>query len=332
MSQLTRLAAAVIGGALLYALTFLFVLQKPLTTGATKSYYAKKVSYIESISGARKIVVFAGSNGRFSHRCQTIEAETGMKCANISVAAGANLNWQLDKYLPSMHSGDILYLPLEYMTEPGALGTVGTESAYIVAYDRLALTRVYTPREAMSALFGFNIQDVFESMGEMALAAVGKQTRYSVRTLTPQGDESGHGLQQAAEYAAFVRQEGPPRPIAALYRSDREMAQVEEILRVAQAKGITVVGGLPTTVVGTDVGPDVIAAIRDFYVSRGACFVSLPNLSLYPVADFYDSNYHLAEPAQIRHSKLVAAALREIAEHGCPAKIVAGIGDRGNRE
>lgn len=329
MSQLTRLAAAVAGGALLYALAFLFVLHKPLTTGVARSYYAKKISYIESVAGQRKIVIFAGSNGRFSHRCQAIEAETGMKCANLSVAAGANLNWQLDKYLPYMRSGDILYLPLEYMTAAGELGTVGTESAYLVAYDHPALTSLYTPRETLSALFSFNIQDVFESVGEMALAAVGKQTRYSVKTLTPQGDESGHDLRHAAEYAAFIRQEGPPRPVAALYRSDKEMAQVDEIVRAAQARGVTVVGGLPTTVAGTDVSQDVIAAIRDFYVSRGACFLSLPNRSLYPAADFYDSNYHLAEPAQIRHSLQVGAALTDIARRGCAPHMVAGIAGGG---
>lgn len=330
MSQLTRLVAAVAGGALLYALAFLFVLHKPLTTGIAKSYYARKVSYIESVAGERKIVIFAGSNGRFSHRCQTIEAETGMKCANLSVAAGANLTWQLDKYLPYLRSGDILYLPLEYMTATGELAAVGTESAYLVAYDHAALTRLYTPGEAITALYGFNIQDAFESIGEMALAAVGKQTRYSVKTLTPQGDESGHDLRHAAEYAAFVRQEGAPRPVAALYRSDKEMAQVGEIVRAARAKGVVVVGGLPTTVAGTDVSQDVIAAMRDFYQSHGACFLSLPNRSLYPVADFYDSNYHLAEPAQIRHSLLVGAALADIARRGCTPRMMAGIADGGN--
>lgn len=327
MSQLTRLITAVFGGAILYALAFLFVLHKPLTTGAVRSYYDKKISYVKSIANERKIVVLAGSNGRFSHRCQTIEAQTGIRCANISVAAGFNLVWQLDKFLPYLHANDILYLPLEYMTEVGEGATVGTEAAYLVAYDHTSLLRLYTPPEALSSVFGFNILDVFESVGEMGLSAAGKQTRYSVQTLTPQGDEFGHDIKHAAEYAVFIRSQGAPHPMAALYRNDKEMTQVSAVIQAARDKGVIVVGGLPTTVAGTELSDDLLAAIRDFYIGHGACFLALPNRSLYPVADFYDSNYHLAEPAQLRHSRLVGAALRDVAMNGCRANMVAGIGN-----
>jgi hypothetical protein len=318
MSRILSLVGAVVGGAALYALAFLFVLDKPMTTGATRDYYAQKLEYMERIAPERKIVIYAGSNGRFSHRCETIERETGMKCLNASVAAGANLVWELSHYWEYMHAGDILYMPLEYMTEHGAFLEVGTEADYVVAYDHSALRTLYTPRQAMSAVFGFGIRDFFESIGEMGLKAAGKQTRYSVKTLTLQGDESGHVPSRGKEYAAFVRQQDAPHPIAALYRSSSEMAQVEKIIRLARDKGVIVVGGLPTTVSEAPVTNDVVSAIRDFYASRGECFVALPNLSQYPVGAFYDSNYHLSEPAQIRHSLIVGSALKDIArQNGC---------------
>jgi hypothetical protein len=274
-------------------------------------------------------VIFAGSNGRFGHRCQTIEAVTGLKCVNASVAAGYSLVWQISKYLPSMRRGDILYMPLEYVTDEEGLNQVGDESAYLVAYDHASMLKLYSPAQIVSSVFQFGIQDLLESLGEMGLHKAGVKTRYSASTLTRQGDESGHDLAHAAEYAAFVRQQGAPKPAVALYHSKRAMAQVDEVIRMARAKGVIVVGGLPTTVIGTNVNKEVVGAIRDFYVSRGECFVALPNLSLYPVSAFYDSNYHPAEPTQIEHSRRLAGTLVQIADRGgCAQRLAAS--DKGD--
>jgi hypothetical protein len=59
--------------------------------------------------------------------------------------------------------------------------------------------------------------------------------------------------------------------------------------------------------------PDApIARLAHFYADHGARFLVLPNRSQYPRSAFYDSNYHLRESWQHRHSVLLAEKLRPL--------------------
>lgn len=74
-----------------YCFCFLFVLHKPLTVGAATQYYQLKNDYLKETQFQKRILIFAGSNGRFSHRCSWIEQSFAVKCVNLSLAAGSNL-------------------------------------------------------------------------------------------------------------------------------------------------------------------------------------------------------------------------------------------------
>ena len=111
--KIKQLISAAILSCVAYFFVFHFVVHKPLTIGVMKDYFSEKLGYLSKIHG-RKIIILAGSNGRFSHRCETIENETGIPCSNMSIAASISLDYQLDKIKPHLSAGDLIYLPLEY--------------------------------------------------------------------------------------------------------------------------------------------------------------------------------------------------------------------------
>jgi len=121
---------------LIYFIGFAYIVHKPLSVGILQGYYEKKISYLRAID-CRKIILLAGSNGRFSHRCETIEEEIAVPCVNMSVIAGISLDYQFEKIKPFISSGDIVYLPFEF----GVLSNTnknlfyGAQLPYIVAYD-----------------------------------------------------------------------------------------------------------------------------------------------------------------------------------------------------
>jgi hypothetical protein len=315
---LAAIAAACGLSLALYLASFLFVFHKPFTIGAIGQYLAHKQAYLEGLHGP-KIVILAGSNGRFGHRCRLIEARTGRGCANVSISADISVEYQLEKIRPALASGDILYLPLEYRAKPAP--AVGIEGPYAVAYDQAALLHM-EPSQALNSLFYFDLPFLISAAGEMALATVHHDARYSVRTMNANGDETGHSERRAVEFRSHLRETAPVVVDAAATLDGMQRSKgFTEFLAWAAANGVRVVGGLPTTFENTPIPAGLVDELRAFYETRGHCFIALPNLSLYPRTAFLDTPFHLAEQAQIRHSGMLVPYFMEMARNParCPA-------------
>ena len=112
MRRLASLIAACLASLLLYGLVFGFVVHKPLTIDIIADLLKLKSDYARRV-GSPKLVIFAGSNARYSHRCQTIEPLLKMPCVNFGVARGIGLDYLLGDLEPLLHAGDIVYMPLE---------------------------------------------------------------------------------------------------------------------------------------------------------------------------------------------------------------------------
>jgi hypothetical protein len=305
-----KLLIACLAGVVAYLLLFCFCIDKPLTTSEIGAYLDYKMRFLSSIQEQRKIAIFSGSNGRYSHSCAAITRLTSIPCANLSTAAGYDLEWQLARFWPYLRPGDVLYLPLEYGPLKPANGGVGAEAAYIVRHDHAALG-MYTARQLLDALFYFDVRYLISGIGEMALQHGGVQRRTSVQTLDPEGDEQGATSLKAEAYRSFVSSIALPTISLGDYDA-ASVAVLTRILEQARAKGILVVGGLPTTFTGTDVPAALISRLQSAYQERDACFVVLPNRSLYPRSEFFDTEYHLQESAQFAHSSLLAPLLARI--------------------
>ena len=80
MRTVVAFVAAIAAGLVLYVLVFTSVVHQPLTIDAIGRYMAAKQAVLRR-TPAPRIVILAGSNGRFSHSCATITAATGIACA-----------------------------------------------------------------------------------------------------------------------------------------------------------------------------------------------------------------------------------------------------------
>jgi len=315
-----ELIIAVVAGIVVYLITFLYIVAKPLTIGEAGRYNDYKAHYLASLLGQRKIAIFGGSNGRYSHRCETIAALTHIPCANLSTAAGSDLDWMMSPYWPYLEKGDVLYMPLEYwpLLAPGA--RIGNEAPYVVRHQHDWFGK-YSPSQLPFALFYFDCRYLISAIGEMLLASRGYQPRTSVLTMTEQGDERGVTQDKAFPYRSFI-QDIPTRVVRLdAYDNAESLKALSAIIDEARAKGVILVGGLPTVFEDTRVPATVVDRLRDVYEGQGACFLVLPNLSKYPRSDFFDTAYHLQEKYQIAHSVTLAPILAEISRAGvCPKK------------
>lgn len=293
---------------LLYTLIFLFVLHKPLTVGLLGEYLTIKLDYLSTVDESKRIIIFAGSNGRFSHRCETIQKKLFMPCINMSVAADISLNYQFNKIKPLLAMGDIIYMPLEYSqyNQNKVDIMTSTETPYIVAYDKNYFLQMDLERQ-LRALFFFDIRFILSALGEMTLQELGIQRRFSAETLTIQGDEKTHTLAKARKYRSFLKslRWSPPAP----EKIDLQSASARTLIEFmdwATEHHITVIGGLPTAFDDKPIAPEVVKKLCQLYTDRQHGFLVLPNLSQYPRENFYDARSHLAEEYQIRHSSLIA--------------------------
>lgn len=305
--KIKHIVLSLIISCVVYALLFLFVLRQPLRIGIMQEYWEKKISHLESIEGS-KVVILAGSNGRFSHRCETLEKEYEIPCANMSIAAGLSMDYQLEKIRPYLFPGDIVYLPLEY----GALGgddydkMNGDELAYIVAYDHAQLIKM-PPKKIIRSLFFFDVPFLISALGEMYLDRAGVSRRYSVKTMTPQGDESGHTLEKGASYReGLATVKWSPPGVESFNAQSYKAKVVKDFMGWATRNKVNVIGGLPTTFDDAPVPAELVENIGEFYIKSGHCFIALENRNQYPRDYFYDSPYHLSERYQIAHTRLLA--------------------------
>jgi len=243
-----------------------------------------------------------------------MEPLLGMSCSNMSVSSDLSLDYQLDIIKPYLNPGDIVYMPLEFGALSGTKKDMmgGAELPYIVAYDHDYLEGMGFER-LMHALFYFDLKFLISGLGEMLLESMHVKRRFSLETLTRQGDESGHTREKGLPYRALLASLEWSPPASGAFSGDSfKTGILENFLGWAAARDIQVIGGLPTTFDDEPVPDELVARLCAWYRQHGQGFMVLENKSRYPRSSFYDTPYHLVEEQQIRHSRLLAGRLGEI--------------------
>ncbi len=283
------------------------VVRRPLVVGDIQKSLAYKLDYAGTLISP-KIVIFAGSNGRYSHRCAPISAALGRPCVNASLAFGIGIDFQLDQWWPLLRAGDVIYMPLEYAQyrHTSAEMHEGLQNALMVQHQRAYLWSL-SPQRIAAAYGSFDLSSLINGLVEMALEHRGFQRRSSAASLTPQGDESGHTDQQGEAFASFVQAMVPDT--SHVPEHSDALVVIEGFLDQARRAGVTVVGGLPTLPDSAQVEDAGIERLRRLYEGHGQRFVVLPNHSQYPLACFFDTTYHLNEGCQQAHSERLARVL-----------------------
>lgn len=135
----------------LYATLFALVLDRPLSHGFLRQRLEAKLDRGAAIDG-RKLVIIAGSNGPYSHRCETIEPILGLPCVNAGVAVGIGLDYLFARWKPLLRAGDVVYLPLEqpqYVRTRAAI-RLGPDAAIMLRHDRATLATLPWDRRVAS--------------------------------------------------------------------------------------------------------------------------------------------------------------------------------------
>jgi hypothetical protein len=306
-----RILLACAASLLIYIVLSALVLDRPLSLGALRARIEANLARGAAIEGP-KLVILAGSNGPYSHRCETIEPMIGRPCVN---AVGIGLDYLFTKWKPLLHPGDIVYMPLEeaQYVRTRATAELGPDAGILLRHDRATLWTMPLHRQ-IAALFASDLRGGIMSVIETALVRGGFQDPRAAVTgsFNRWGDHIGHTLRLGSGNQAVLAAATPVHPSAGEIRDGYGAVQVRDFLHWAHANGIRVIGGLPTGFADSPIGDDGVAAIRAVYRDGDAGFLELPGRSRYPRSAFFDTPDHLNEAAQIRHSVAVGQALARI--------------------
>lgn len=311
--HLGRLLLACLASLLLYSVVFCLVLDRPLSHGFLLDRLEAKLARGAAIEG-RKLVILAGSNGPYSHRCEVIEPLVGMPCVNAGVAVGIGLDYLFARWQALLRPGDVVYLPLEQAqyARPRTATTLGPDAAIMARHDRRTLLRLSPDRWA-GALFAFDARALVMSVMEMALATAGFADPRAAVTgeMNPWGDQVGHTSERARASAALLARARPTHLASQAIDAGEGSAEVRRFVAWAAASGVTVLGGFATGFDDIPIPVETAEAIRRIYRIEGARagFLDLPNQARYPRPWFFDTPDHLHEDAQRLHSRLVAEAM-----------------------
>ena len=308
---MARLLGACAASLLVYAVLFGMILDRPLSLEFLRGQVEAKLMRGAALPSP-KLVILAGSNGPYSHRCETIEELVGLACVNAGVAVGIGLDYLFARWLPLLHAGDVVYLPMEeeqYVRGHAAM-SLGPDAAIMFRHDRHTLLHLSQARW-IAALFSFDLRSALMSVLETALClAHFHDPRMQVTgDINAWGDHIGHTRSLAAANQIVLGQFHPYTPESKQVREGYGAALIAGFTRSATQRGVIVIGGLPTGFSDVPLSDDLVRAIRDVYEANGGSFVSLPNRSRYPRDCFFDSPEHLNETCQIAHSAALASLL-----------------------
>ena len=167
-----RLLCACLASLLLYGFAFGFIVDRPLALGFLQQQLDTKLARAASLDG-RKLVILAGSNGPYSHRCQAIEPVLAMACVNGGVAVGIGLDYLFARWRMLLRRGDVVYLPMEeaqYIRTRTATG-LGPDAAIMFRHDWRTLLSLPQQRW-FAALFSFDLRAAL--MGPIEVGAAGR--------------------------------------------------------------------------------------------------------------------------------------------------------------
>jgi hypothetical protein len=309
-----RILIACVASLLIYTSAFAFLLDRPLTLGALRSRVEATIALARTIHEP-KLVILAGSNGPYSHRCETIAKLIARPCINAGIAVGVGLDYLFTRWKPLLHPGDVVYLPMEEIqyARPRATAELGPDATIMLRHDRATLLTLPLHRQ-LAALFAADLRAAIMSLIETALV---DDNFHDPRAAVEGGsniwgDHVGHTAALAEANQANLATIVPTHQTEAAIHDGDGAAQIAGFLRWARLHGVRAIGGLPTGFIDSPIAPDSLDAIRRVYRDQNAEFLELPNHSLYPRKDFFDTQDHLNEPAQIRHSASIGEALARL--------------------
>ena len=122
-----------------------------------------------------KLVILAGSNGPYSHRCATIAPLLHLPCVNAGVAVGIGLDYLFSALATAAASGRRRLSAdggSAVRPQPRGATRSGPDAAIMLRHDRATLAGL-PPRRWLGALFSYDLRGALMALIETALVAGG---------------------------------------------------------------------------------------------------------------------------------------------------------------
>ena len=304
-----RILAACALSVSIYFLVFAALFDRPLSLGLLRIEIAQKTARLAQLPSP-KLVILAGSNGPYSHSCVVMGAMLNLPCENAGIAVGIGLDDLFARYALLLHRGDILYMPMELQqyTATRTQYPTSADGGFLLRHDRSVLAKL-PPDRILGAIYCCNLPDLLELLAEMPIAREGAIDPQ--RLLASEYNGFGDRIDNNPANADPALLRHPPRkaPDVLAITAGYGTRLISRFVVEQTAKGVIVVGGLPSDFATAERPEQIIRAIATIYVSNGGRFFALPNDSLYPVQDFFNGEDHLTQPCQYLHSIAVAYRL-----------------------
>jgi hypothetical protein len=321
---LRRVVLSCLASLALYFALFATVLDRPLSNGFLSHQIDTKLARGAAIEGV-KLVILAGSNGPYSHRCETIAPIIGRPCVNAGVAVGIGLDYLFARWEPLLRPGDAVYLPMESTQYSRARleNTLGPDAAILFRHDWATLSGL-APDRWLGAAFAFDLR---------ALVMSGIEVLYRRDVDTGENNASGDRVGHIPALGVGAARLLAMHPV---FPTDRQIAFGYGTALIAgftermSTRGVVVIGGLSTHFADTPLSDPQIAAMQAAYTGHGGRFLMLDNRSGYPRSAFFDSSAHLNETAQILHSQLVGMALLALLKPTSADQVIARAASAGS--
>jgi hypothetical protein len=309
MRPLVAVFALLLASVALYVALFALVLDRPLSLGLLRRELDAKLAYAAALP-APKLLILAGSNAVFSHRCDIIGPMLGLPCVNGGIGIGIGLDYQFAHWKPLLKAGDIVYMPLELQqyTVTAAQARQGPDAAIMLRHDRGTLATLGVARWVAAAFSGTAEDAVLGSIEEAA-GLLRPSLAVLPTDLDAAGDGIGHSLRGAVASRAFLSHLHRVDPSPPAIMGGYGRAELSVFLIWAAAHDVRVIGGWPTEFADVPTDARLPALLAGVYTSEGAAFLPLGTHGRYPRGDFFDSQDHLAEECQALHSIAVVRGL-----------------------
>jgi hypothetical protein len=298
-----RLVSAALLSLVLYLWWFGAVARFPLSRGLLEAELAGKSARLAAL-GSPKIVILAGSNGPYSHSCLVFAEAFALPCENAGLAVGFGLDEIFTRYAPALRPGDIVYMPMELRQYAASAYDyeTGPDGQMLWRDDKATLTSL-PPARVAGAFLCCKLLDFFEALLEAPLARVPALNPAAIlaREYAANGDRIDNTMLPVSPVFAAGAD-----PTAQAMANGYGARLIAAFVRAQRARGVIVIGGLPTQAGGA-LSANRRAALRQIYGAD--FFVELADDSRYPPADFTNSPDHLSQPCQLMHSLALVAAL-----------------------
>ena len=313
---MTRLGVTCLASVLFYLIAFGLILDRPLSTGFLHAQIEHRLARAAALDSP-KLIILAGSGAAYSLRCEVIEPIVRMPCVNGGVAVGIGLDYLFARWQPLLRPGDTVFLPLEeaQYVRNRATTLAGPDAAILLRHDRATLAALRPDRWAATALAA-SPRDAVMGVIETALVTFGFHDPRTAVTGDSNGwgDHTGHTAARGAANQPYLLAANPAHPSAAAIRAGAGTGELRGFLTWAARHQVRMIGGLPVGFADSPLAAGATEAIRDVFIRGGAAFLDLPNR--YPRRDFFDTQDHLHETAQITHARIIAEALRPLLAGG----------------